>query len=696
MKLKITLILCCCAVLLSAQEKPSQQWLDRKFSMFIHFGLYSVYGGVYEGEPVRRGYSEQIQSFAGIFSDWYGNTANEFNPVKWNPDSIVSLAKRAGMGSIVFTSKHHDGFCMYHSAYTDYNIVDTTPYGRDLMKELAEACERGGIAFGVYFSLIDWHFPQAYPISSHNADPLTPEHYAFNLKQVEEIMTHYGLLSEIWFDMGSLTPGQSKGLYELVNRLQPQCMISGRLGNDYVDFSVMADNEYPDYQIGVPWQTAASMFDETWGYRSWQERGEVQPKVREKIESLIKVISRGGNFLLNIGPKGDGSVVEFEQQVLLNIGDWVKANSEAIYGARANPFHQTFAWGDITTKEDRLFAFVENIPESGKIELSGFNGKVKGVTQLASGDQLPYTQNEGELEIDLSTVSSGEDIPVLKITFEDGYTIIPPSIVTNGILTPRNAASLYGHSSLNYYAGYKSVIGYDWILYSRKSSVSPQITFTENERGRRIELEIDGRRQPATLEADASETVWLPGNSVKWGNLYRKPGRGVFGNVEEEGIQRVDVNTAGSRWEAVDEFHYGESYTESILQRASVVFLQEIESTDEQTVAVKIESGNAVYILLNGEYVTAHFSPDRVKRQEETVLLPLKKGRNQLIIKYYNGFEKEFSYGITPLDEWTVYTRKLASVPLGKGVDHQISIRSADSHSNVSPLRLNNINVMFR
>ena len=696
MKLKITLILCCCAVLLSAQEKPSQQWLDRKFSMFIHFGLYSVYGGVYEGVPVRRGYSEQIQSFAGIFSDWYGNTANEFNPVKWNPDSIVSLAKQAGIGSIVLTSKHHDGFCMYHSAYTDYNIVDATPYGRDLMKELAEACERGGIAFGVYFSLIDWHFPQAYPISSHNADPLTPEHYAFNLKQVEEIMTHYGPLSEIWFDMGSLTPEQSKGLYELVNRLQPQCMISGRLGNDYVDFSVMADNEYPDYQIGVPWQTAASMFDETWGYRSWQERGEVQPKVREKIESLVKVISRGGNFLLNIGPRGDGSVVEFEQQVLLNIGDWVKANSEAIYGVRANPFHQTFAWGDITTKEDRLFAFVENIPESGKIELSGFNGKVKGVTQLASGDKLPYNQNKGELEIDLSTVSSGEDIPVLKIMFEDGYTIIPPSIVTNGILTSRNATSLFGHSSLNYYAGYKSVIGYDWILYSRKSSVSPQITFTENERGREVELEIDGKKQTCTLEADASENVKLPKDRVKWGNLYRKPGRGVFGNVEEEGTQVVDVHAAGSRWMAVDNFRYGESHTEPVIPRASVVFLQEIESTHAQTVAVKIESGNAVYILLNGEYITAHFSPDRIKQQEETVLLPLKKGRNQLVIKYYNGFEKQFSYGITPLDEWTVYTRKLSPVNLERINDHRISIRSADSSSNVSPLRLNNISMICR
>lgn len=684
------------AATLVAQEKPSQQWLDRKFSMFIHFGLYSVYGGIYEGKPVNRGYSEQIQSFAGIFSDWYGNTANVFDPIYWNPDSIVSLAKEAGMGSIVFTSKHHDGFCMYHSAHTDYNIVDATPYGRDLMKELAEACERGGIAFGVYFSLIDWHFPQAYPISSHNADPLTPEHYAFNLKQVEEIMTNYGPLSEIWFDMGSLTPAQSKGLYELVNRLQPQCMISGRLGNDYVDFSVMADNEYPDYQIGVPWQTAASMFDETWSYRSWQERGEVQPKVREKIESLIKVISRGGNFLLNIGPKGDGGVVGFEREVLVEIGKWVKANNEAIYGTRANPFHHVFDWGDITTKENRLFAFVERIPASGKIKLSGFNGKVIDVSLLSAGDALSYSQDKGLLEIDLSGISADETVSVLRVTFENGYSIIPPLVVTNEILTPRNAIPLFGHSSLNYYAGYKSMIGYDWVFRSRKHSVSPHITFTENEKGRKIELEIDGRKQPATLKADASETVKLPKNSVKWGNLYRKPGRGVFGNMEEEGVSEVDVNATGSRWVAVNDFRYGERQTERILPRASVVFLQELESTRGQTAAVKIESGNGVYILLNGEYITAHLSPERIKQQEEIVLLPLKKGRNQLVIKYYNGFEKEFSYGITPLDEWTVYTRKLSPVTFEGGDQHRVSIRSGDMPSNVSPLRLNNISVILR
>ena len=319
------------------QVKPDSAWMNQKFSMFIHWGLYSHLGGVWNGKPVLSGYSEQIQSHGGIFSDWYAAVARDFNPVDWDADAVVKLAKDAGMKSVVFTSKHHDGFCMYHSRLTDYNIVDATPYKRDVMKELAEACRRQDMRFGVYFSLIDWHFPQAYPISSHNADPLTPEHYEYNLRQVEEIMTGYGPVSEIWFDMGSLTPEQSRGLYALVSRLQPQCMISGRLGNDCSDFSVMADNEYPDYKMGVPWQTAASFFDETWGYRSWQERGEVADKRDEKIRSLIKVVSRGGNYLLNIGPKGDGSVVPFEEQVLLGMGNGWGNMAKRFTGQRPIP-----------------------------------------------------------------------------------------------------------------------------------------------------------------------------------------------------------------------------------------------------------------------------------------------------------------------------------------------------------------------
>lgn len=697
MKRTVFLLLCFVVTTLSAQEKPSQQWLDQKFSMFIHFGLYSLYGGVYEGEPVTRGYSEQIQSFAGIFSDWYGNRAREFNPEKWDPDAVVALAKEAGMKSIVFTSKHHDGFCMYHSEYTGFNIADATPYGRDLMKELSEACARGGIGFGVYYSLIDWHYPQAYPISSHNADPLTPEHYAYNLLQVEEIMTRYGEISEIWFDMGSLTPEQSRGLYELVNRLQPQCMISGRLGNDYVDFSVMADNEYPDYSLAVPWQTAASVFDETWGYRSWQERGELQPKVEEKIESLIRVISRGGNYLLNIGPRGDGSVVEFERDLLLEVGRWVEVNSEGIYATEGNPFHRTFSWGEVTAKEDALYLFVKKEYAGSKIDLAPIDGLISSVMMLSSGVEAPFTSSGDDrgvytIEVPKEFASTYE---VLKIAFHNGYNPIPGNIVSKGVLTAENARADYGHSSLNYYAGYKSLLAYNWSFQSKRAAVAPEIVFSENERDRTILLTVDGRSEVVTLNSSRYRTEKRSDNAVKWGEIYRKRGRGVFGFVEEENRPPVTPQQLQEEWQKIPDFRYGEKHSLPLSERESVLFLQEIESLEEQVAAVEIGSGNALYLLLNGRYVTAHFSPDRVNYETEIVLLPLRKGMNQLIVKYHNGFENALFYSITPLKEWRHYVQKLPQFKLsGKGA-HSLSVREGIPQSKLAPLRMSNIEIQL-
>ena len=693
----LLLLLCCVGSTLSAQEKPSQQWLDQKFSMFIHFGLYSLYGGVYEGEPVKRGYSEQIQSFAGIFSDWYGNRAKEFNPEKWDPDAVVALAKEAGMKSIVFTSKHHDGFCMYHSAYTDFNIVDATPYGRDLMKELSEACARGGIGFGVYFSLIDWHYPQAYPISSHNADPLTPEHYGYNLLQVEEIMTRYGDISEIWFDMGSLTPEQSRGLYELVDRLQPHCMISGRLGNDYMDFSVMADNEYPDYRMVVPWQTAASVFDETWGYRSWQLRGELQPKVEEKIESLIRVISRGGNYLLNIGPRGDGSVVPFERDLLKQVGRWVEVNSEAIYATEGNPFPHTFSWGEVTAKEDALYLFVKREYAGRKIDLAPIEGVISAVKMLSSGVEAPFTSTGSErglysIEVPQLFASSSE---VLKITFHNGYNPIPGNIVSKGVLTAENASADFGHSSLNYYAGYKSLLAYNWSFQSQRAAVAPEIVFSENERDRTILLTVDGRSEEVTLNSSRYHTEKRSDNAVKWGAIYRKRGRGVFGFVEEENRPSVTPQQLLEEWQKIPDFRYGEKHSLPLGERESVLFLQEIESSEEQVAAVEIGSGNALYLLLNGRYVTAHFSPDRVNYATEIVLLPLRKGVNQLIVKYHNGFEPALSYSITPLKQWRRYVQMLPQFTLsGKGT-HSLSVREGIPQSKLAPLRMSNIEIQL-
>jgi alpha-L-fucosidase len=162
-------------------KKAIAEWNGQKYSMFIHFGLYSVPAGIWKEEKVTRGYSEQIRAHGNIPREEFRELAKEFNPTRWNADSVALLAKKAGMKSIVITSKHHDGFAMYHTKYSDFNIVDATPYKKDILKELAAACEKHGLKFGVYFSLIDWDFPQALPISTHNSDSIPPAHHQLNL-----------------------------------------------------------------------------------------------------------------------------------------------------------------------------------------------------------------------------------------------------------------------------------------------------------------------------------------------------------------------------------------------------------------------------------------------------------------------------------------------------------------------------------
>lgn len=290
-------------------------------------------------------------------------------------------------------------------------------------------------------------------------------------------------------------------------------------------------------------------------------------------------------------------------------------------------------------------------------------------------------------------MNPAETVPVVKITFQNGYSVLPDPIVKGGELSPRNAMPLFGHSSLNYYAGYKSLIGYDWAWQRRAGRYTPEIQFTDQEVGRRVKIEINGVPQEVTLEPGTMKQVKLSPRSVQWGSLYRKPGRGVFGTVEEEGAAAIDPKATDSRWVEVTNFRYGEEHAEAILPRGSVVFLQEIASDKEQTIAIRLTSGNAAYILLNGEYITAHFSPERIKKQQELLLLPLKKGNNQLVIKHYSGFEKVLHHGIEPLESWSLHTRKLAPVQLERSDYQRISLRASDAASHVSPLRLSNVTI---
>lgn len=676
-------------------QKPTPRWLNQKYAMFIHFGLYSQLGGVWDGKPVTGGYSEQIQSHAGIFSDWYAAVAREFDPVRWNADSIVALAKTAGMKSIVFTSKHHDGFCMYRSEYTDFNIVDATPYGRDVMSELAGACRRGGIGFGVYFSLIDWHFPQASPISSHNADPITPEHHAYNLKQVEEIMTRYGEISEIWFDMGSLTPGQSEELYELVTRLQPSCMISGRLGNDCSDFSVMADNAYPDYTIGTPWQTAASFFDETWGYRSWQERGSVPDKTNEKIKSLIRVVSRGGNYLLNIGPKGDGSVVEFEREVLSAVGRWLDRYGEAIYGTEANPFPHPFDWGDITRKGYRLYLLVDRTALPRPIRLDGLRGEGIEASFLGGGT-LPVISDKTGVTLTVPAIPGEGPVEAIVLNFRNGFRIeTDPGTLAGSRLSPLNASPVFAYSGLDYYTGFRSTIAYRWTGRPGRKSVTPVIDYTADEWGRKIAFSIDGQSQIVSLENGTERPAGPAPAPVRWKKTYLRRAPGIFGNEWKKPFP-VPTGKADPDWKAYPDFRPGNKTELSLNPRSAVWILQELESDRAQELWVKIGSGNGVHVILNGTYLSMHIEPEGSVFREEIVRLPLKKGKNQLMLKLYNRFEKQVHFSIDPLTNPVVYRLELSPVTLRPGERPVYELRAADSKRPSRTMRLENIRIELK
>lgn len=675
----ITLLLV--AILSNAQSDPAalQSWKDQKYSMFIHWGgIYSVLGGVWKGQPVSRGLSEQIQAHAGIYSDTYAKVAKQFNPELWNADSVVLLAKRAGMRSIVITTKHHDGFCMFKTNTTDFNVVDATPFKKDVVRDLSEACKRHGIRLGLYFSLIDWRFPQAMPISSHNSDQVTPELHEYNKKQVTELLSNYGTISELWFDMGSQSIQQSKELRDLVHKLQPNCMVSSRLGNDMGDFNVMGDNQEPDYIIGVPWQSPASFFDETWGYRSWQKRGSEEDKFNEKLTSLIKVVSRGGNYLLNIGPKGDGSVVDFEKNVLLKIGAWLNRNAEAIYGTGMDPFHVAFDWGQVTSRPDKLYLHLLKNPEQGTILLPGIKGKISKIYVLDEKEKTAiFKESKNGITITVpKNLKSGEGFKVLAVEFKNGYTVDPANVVQASgnelTLNGHNAFKYYSNSGIDYNSRFKSTVKEVWTLQSAlNTNLSPYLIYSNQEKGKEIDVTFNNKVQ--TVKLDGEDALVLENDlmGLTWGHIYLA---GPFSSGIDEvpgKIGEIDPSkgwpgSSNKPWEVKSNWKNDVVYSLPAETYEGYYLLQDINSPKDQSILVEITSGDGVLVMLNGKEFFVHNNPAKAESQKDIIMLPLKSGKNQLLVKVSNTFKKNIPVSINTNIQQVLYRKALDRFSLQK------------------------------
>ena len=487
-------------------------WQKQKFSMFIHWGLYSIPAGEWDSQRIT-GYSEQIKGHAKISTEDYRKLASIFNPTKWNADSIALLAKEAGMKSIIMTAKHHDGFCMFASEFTQFNVLDATPYKKDVLKDLAEACKRHDLKFGVYFSLIDWDYPDAFPFTSvRNSDSIPPLHHEYNLNQIRELLTNYGEVSELWFDMGGPTLQQSKDIALLVKELQPNCLVSGRIWNDQGDFIVMGDNYQPDFKMGVPWQSPASMFRETWSYRSWQNRPSVEAKINEKIYDLVKVVSSGGNYLLNIGPKADGSVIPFEKQVLKGIGEWLRKNGKSIYGTKETTIPKQ-EWGFITSKPGELYLHITNYPSNNKLTINGLNVNITKTYPLSDPNISLSSEISGNhCKIELSQeIVKDKYITVIVLEYKGELLFTPENLIkpnSNGefILTLDNAEAYHSYSGHDYYSSKPTVVKMRW--YILNSSEGPfGVTIASSTFDNEIKLSVNDEfyKIPAmSLEADSS------------------------------------------------------------------------------------------------------------------------------------------------------------------------------------------------
>ncbi|MCX5647112.1 MAG: alpha-L-fucosidase [Phycisphaerae bacterium] len=402
------------------EDERMAWWRDARFGMFIHWGLYAVPAGTYRGERVN-GIGEWIMNNGKIPVAEYEKFAGQFNPLGFNADEWVRLAKNAGMKYIVITSKHHDGFCLWDSKVTNYDIMDATPFQRDILKELAAACKKQGIKLCFYHSIMDWHHPDAQAPFYPNYNDTSKSNPNFNryvenyLKpQLAELLTNYGPIGVLWFDgewVKDWTEPQGKALYAYVRSLRPTILVNNRVGKGRKGMEGLnKSDEYagdfgtPEQQVpatglpGVDWETCMTMND-TWGYKSYDDHWK---SAEELIRTLVDVASKGGNFLLNVGPMPEGLIPQASLDRLKGMGDWMAVNGASIHGTTASPFGRP-KWGRCTAQANKRYLHVFQWPADGKLEVPRAGANADKAYLLADKKQakLPVTAGEDKITISL-------------------------------------------------------------------------------------------------------------------------------------------------------------------------------------------------------------------------------------------------------------------------------------------------------
>ncbi len=427
------------------RDERMKWWREARFGMFIHWGVYARLAGNYKEHKVN-GIGEWIMNYAKIAVSDYRLHAKGFNPVKFNADEWVRKTKAAGMKYIVITAKHHDGFALFKSSASKWNIVDATMYGKDVLKPLAAACKKYGVKLGFYYSQAqDWTNPGGsvarMPAAEGWANPESKQIDAYTLQhdghwdpaqetknfdqyindvaapQIKELLTNYGNVDVLWWDTPYNMTDEAALKLQALLKLQPNIITNNRLKHS----GFPGDTKTPEQKIpthseldGKDWETCMTMND-TWGYKSWDNNWK---STKTLIQNLCDIASKGGNYLLNVGPKEDGTFPRECISRLKEMGDWMKMNGEAIYATKASPL-LPLPWGRCTKKTGpgftTLYFAVFDWPVNGSIIIPGLKNEIISASLLENKQRLKTETIDYGIEINLPGKALNPFATVIKL-----------------------------------------------------------------------------------------------------------------------------------------------------------------------------------------------------------------------------------------------------------------------------------------
>ena len=426
------------------KDQRMKWWREAKFGMFIHWGVYAVPAGIYKGEKVPR-VGSWIMQYKHIPVAEYKEYAKQFNPVMYDPEQWVRLAREAGMKYLVITTKHHDGFALYDSKVSDWDVVDASPYGKDLLKPLVESCRNNDIRIGFYYShAVDWVHPGG---EAQSLDFKPGGHWDHVQKtkdmdtyfqeivvpQVQEILSNYGKIDILWWDGGGWYNVNRKraDMILSVTNDYPDLLMNNRLGGDYTCDWSTPEQYIPATGLDYDWETCMTMND-TWGYRSWDDNWKSSETL---LRNLVDIVSKGGNYLLNVGPKADGTFPEASVERLKAIGRWMAVNAESIYGTTASPL-EDIPWGRCTKKDTgkgltQLFLHVFDWPEDGKLRVPRIDNEIQGAFLLSDEKRLPrqVTFLGDKLIIDVPSEAPDAICSVVRLDIKGDPVVMNPPLI---------------------------------------------------------------------------------------------------------------------------------------------------------------------------------------------------------------------------------------------------------------------------